>query len=124
MRYLRFAGVMACVLVSGCVPPAAAQPADNPQQSIAPTPAPNAPVSIALTCGEFLPLIRAKTSGYATIWLDGYYSGRAGVTELPAGWIRTLSAGIGGTCTIDVNVSRTVLDVIAQLHRKYGGVPH
>jgi hypothetical protein len=123
MRYLRFAGAVSCVLFTGAYP-VAAQTADNPQPSIAPTPAPNAPVSAALTCGEFLPLVQAKTSGYATIWLDGYYSGRAGLTQLPAGWIRTLSQALGGTCTIDVNAARSVLDVIAQLHREYGGVPH
>jgi hypothetical protein len=127
MLYLRFTGVLACVLVSGCVPPVAAQTVDNPQPSIAPAttaPATNALVSTALTCGELLPLIRAKSSGYATIWLDGYYAGRAGLAELPAGWIRTLSQGLGGTCTIDANAARPVLDVIAQLHREYDGVPH
>src|SRR5215472_12133533 len=43
------------------------------------------------------------------------------VTELPAGWVRTVSQGIGGICAISVNEGRTVLDVIGQLHREYGG---
>jgi hypothetical protein len=123
MCHLRFAGALTCMLVSGCVSPSAAQQADSPLSSIAPTTTPaalNAPVSTTLTCGELLPMIRARASGYATIWLDGYYSSRAGLSELPAGWIRTVSQGLGGICTIDVNASRSVLDVIAELHREYG----
>ena len=60
------------------------------------------------------------SSGAAILWLDGFYSGRAVLTELPAGWVQTVSQGIGGTCAITVNARRTVLDVIGQLHREYG----
>jgi hypothetical protein len=56
----------------------------------------------------------------AITWLDGYYSAKAGATELPAGWSRTVDQGVGGTCAISVNASRAVLDVIAQIHRDYG----
>ena len=62
-----------------------------------------------------------RTSGTAIIWLDGYYSGRVGLTDFPAGWLRTVSQGIGGTCAISANEHRTVLDVIGQLHRDYAG---
>jgi hypothetical protein len=77
-----------------------------------------------MTRGEFRALIKAgdrQTSGLAILWLDGYYSGGAGLAELPAGWVRTVSQGIGGICAISVNEGRTVLDVIGQLHREYGG---
>jgi hypothetical protein len=76
-----------------------------------------------MTCGEFRALLKddKRTSGAAILWLDGYYSGRSGLTELPADWLRMVSRGIGGTCAISVNASRTVLDVIGQLHREYGG---
>jgi hypothetical protein len=49
---------------------------------------------------------------------DGYYAGRSGLSELPAGWARTVSQGVGGTCAITVNDGRTVLDVVGQLHRE------
>ena len=48
-------------------------------------------------------------------------SGRAGLTELPVGWVRTVSQGFGGTCAVSVNAQRSVLDVIGQLHREYAG---
>jgi hypothetical protein len=85
--------------------------------------APNQPVPVTMTCGEFKALLKddKRTSGTAILWLDGYYSGRSGLTELPAGWLRTVSQGIGGSCAISVNERRTVLDVIGQLHREYGG---
>ena len=74
-------------------------------------------------CGEFKALLKEdrRTSGTAIIWLDGYYSGRVGLTDFPAGWLRTVSQGIGGTCAISANEHRTVLDVIGQLHRDYAG---
>src|SRR5206468_3452004 len=78
---------------------------------------------LAMTCGEFRALLKAGdklTSGIAVLWLDGYYSARAGLSELPAGWARTVSEGIGGACAISVNDKRTVLDVIGQIHREYG----
>jgi hypothetical protein len=83
----------------------------------------NQPIKSALTCEEFMALLKAgdkRTSGIAILWLDGFYAGRSGLTELPAGWVQTVSQGIGGTCAIGVNASRTVLDVIGQLHREYG----
>jgi hypothetical protein len=45
----------------------------------------------------------------------------AGITTVPANWSHTLSQGISGACAMDVNASRTVLDVMAQVHRDYGG---
>ena len=76
-----------------------------------------------MTCGEFKALLKddRRTGGTSILWLDGYYSGRSGLTELPAGWVRTVSQGIGGICAISVNDQRTVLDVIGQLHREYAG---
>jgi hypothetical protein len=76
-----------------------------------------------MTCGEFRALLKddRPTGGASILWLDGYYSGRSGLTELPAGWVRTVSQGIGGICAISVNDQRTVLDVIGQLHREYAG---
>jgi hypothetical protein len=76
-----------------------------------------------MTCREFTSLMKSgdkRTGGLAILWLDGFYSGRSGLTELAAGWVQTVSQGVGGTCAIGVNASRTVLDVIGQLHREYG----
>jgi hypothetical protein len=76
-----------------------------------------------MTCGELKALLKddRRTTGTAILWLDGYYSGRSGLSELPAGWLRTVSQGIGGICAISLNEHRTVLDVIGQLHRDYAG---
>jgi hypothetical protein len=96
------------------------------QQPIAPPPAvpvpPNLPFTVALTCGEFLRMLHSpdKTAGTAIQWLDGYYSARAGITYFPSDWRQTVAQGVGGTCAINVNASRPVLDVIAQLHAEYG----
>jgi len=105
-----------CMLSGGCMPQVVAQPSES-LQSLNPL------VSAGITCAEFRPLLHSdpKTAGLAILWLDGYYSGRAGLPALPAGWARTVSQGIGGTCAISLNASRSVLDVIAQLHREYGG---
>ncbi len=76
-----------------------------------------------MTCGDLNGLLRAadkRTGGLAILWLEGYYAGRSGLGELPAGWARTVSRGVGGTCVISVNEGRTVLDVVGQLHREYG----
>jgi hypothetical protein len=76
-----------------------------------------------MTCGEFNALLKSgekRTGGLAILWLDGYYSGRSGLEELPAGWVRTVSQGVGGTCAISQNEQRTVLDVVGQIHREYG----
>ena len=84
----------------------------------------NEPINAGMTCAEFKALVKSgdkRTTGLAILWLDGYYSGRAGLSELPAGWTRTVGQGLGGTCAISVNDHRTVLDVIGQLHREYSG---
>ena len=76
-----------------------------------------------MTCGEIKSLLTSgdkRTGGLAILWLDGYYAGRSGFGELPAGWVRTVSQGVGGTCAISVNEQRTVIDVIGQIHREYG----
>lgn len=117
MRYAQVCFLLASMLVGGCTPPAVIEQPDNSTLL-------NPPVSLALTCGELLPLIRShdRTVGVTILWLDGYHSGRAGLPGLSAGWLKTISQGVGGTCAISVNASRPVLDVIAQLHREYGGV--
>lgn len=113
MRFSRRIVALACVL-NGCAPQVAA---DEP---VAPATL-NPLISASLTCSDLLPLLRSKdkTAGLAILWLDGYYSGRAGLAALPAGWTRTVSQGVGGTCGITVNASRAVLDVIGQIHREY-----
>jgi hypothetical protein len=128
MRYLPIIVVVAGMFAAGC---AAAQSATPPVNTPPAVPAPvgaapfaNPAVSASLTCGELMSMLHAadkRPGGLAITWLDGYYSGRAGIAELPANWSHTLGQGVGGTCAIDVNASRTVLDVIAQLHREYGG---
>src|SRR5260221_613518 len=119
MRYLP-AVAMACVLVGGCILPVSAQQPVSPQPAVAVPP--NLPFSAALTCGEFLHMLHSpdKTAGTAILWLDGYYSARASIVNFPAGWRETIAQGVGGTCTINVNGSRPVLDVIPQLHAGYG----
>jgi hypothetical protein len=116
---------LVCGLVAGgCM---AQQPmATEPTPQTGGPASPNQPIPVAMTCGEFEALLKAgdkRTSGTAILWLDGYYAGRAGLSELPAGWVRTVSQGIGGTCAIGVNEQRTVLDVVGQMHREYGS-PH
>ena len=107
--------------LGGCVahPPTARQePTNQPREGSTP----NLPVSVSLICGEFRALLKAgdkRTSGLAILWLDWYYSGRAAPPELPAGWLRTVGEGAGGTCAIGVNGRRTVLDVVGQLRREY-----
>jgi hypothetical protein len=125
MKGIAFGGWLAaliCGTACGCV-------AQAPNEAQAPTAQPgdfqtlNQPVKSNMTCGEFTALLKAedkRISGLAILWLDGFYSGRAGLIELPAGWVGTVSQGIGGMCAITVNARRTVLDVIGQLHREYG----
>jgi hypothetical protein len=112
MRHAQVSFVLASVFIGGCTPPVVIEQSANS----APT---NPPISVTLTCGELLPLIRSRdrTVGVTILWLDGYHSGRAGLPGLSAGWLKTISQGVGGTCAINVNASRPVLDVIAQLHR-------
>ena len=111
-----------CVAGTGCV-------AEDLTAAQAPTAQPdsvqtlNQPIPTTMSCGEIKALFRSgdkRTGGLAILWLDGYYSGHSGLTELPAGWTRTVAQGVGGTCAISVNERRTVLDVIGQLHREYG----
>jgi hypothetical protein len=110
-----------CGVVSGCMaqaPTAAQEPTTQPGE----VPTLNQPVPVTMTCGEFRALLKGgdrRTSGLAILWLDGYYSGRSGLSELPMGWVRTVSQGVGGTCAISVNERRSLLDVIGQLHREY-----
>ena len=125
MKEIVFSGwlvALICGAAGGCM---AQEPASTeaPAAQAGGTQALNLPVSSTITCGEFKALLKEdrRTSGTAIIWLDGYYSGRTGLTELPAGWVRTVSQGIGGTCAISANERRAVLDVIGQLHREYGG---
>jgi hypothetical protein len=80
-------------------------------------------VGLTITCADLKALFKAgdkRTGGAAILWLDGYYAGRSGLSELPAGWVRTVSQGVGGTCAISVNEGRAVLDVVGQIHREYG----
>jgi hypothetical protein len=115
MRFLSIVAVATCTLASGCAAPPAQQPiASEPSDQ---------PINTALTCAQFLEKLHAddkRAAGSAITWLKGYYSGRANVSAIPAGWVKTVSQGVGGTCAISPNASRTVLDVIAQLHRDYG----
>ena len=114
------AAVVCGLAAGGCMAqaPTATQ---EPQPGDRPTL--NQPVPLTMTCGEFKALLKAgdkRTGGLAILWLDGYYAGRSGLGELPAGWVRTVSQGVGGTCAISVNEGRTVLDVVDQIHREYG----
>jgi hypothetical protein len=117
MRSVALLGGLAPLVcgAGGCVAQAPSVQAGNAQPL-------NPAISSAMTCGELLLLLKSPdhAGGLAILWLDGVYSGRSGITELPAGWVRTVSQGIGGTCAITVNASRPVLDVIAELHREYG----
>ncbi len=96
-------------------PPTAAAP---PAQALD-----NQPITVALTCGEFLAVNKANHTwgGTAILWLDGVYAARTGITAFPAGWARTLAQGVGGNCAINVNEFRPVLDIIAIVHQQYGG---
>jgi hypothetical protein len=100
-------------------PTATQEPTPQPGDS----PTPNQPITLTITCGELNTLFKAgdkRTGGLAILWLDGYYAGRSGLSELPAGWARTVSQGVGGACAISVNERRTVLDVVGRIHRDYG----
>jgi hypothetical protein len=123
LRSACFPAALVCGIAGGCAAqaPTATQEPTPPFGDLQP---PNQPVPVTMTCGEFKALLKAgdkRTVGAAILWLDGYYSGRSGLTELPAGWLLTVGQGVGGTCAISVNQRRTVLDVIGQLHREYGG---
>jgi hypothetical protein len=131
MPRVMFGGWLAVVISAtstGCVAQAPTPQADAPHPVVL-----NRPFTSAMTCGELLVLLRAGaagdavdklTGGAAISWLDGVYAGRSGITDFPAGWARTLSQGVGGTCAITVNASRPVVDVISDLRRQYDGAPH
>jgi len=117
----RWLATLVCVAGTGCAvdAPTAAQSQTGQSDSSQTL---NQPIPTTLTCGEIRALLKAgdkRTGGLAILWLDGYYSGRSGLTELPAGWTRTVAQGVGGICAITVNEHRAVLDVIGQLHREY-----
>jgi len=120
MKLVAFGGWLAALV---CVNGSAADTSTTQAPRPGDVQAPDQPVPSTMTCGELKALLRAGdkwTSVTAILWLEGYYSGRSGLLELPAGWLQTVSKGIGGTCAISVNEGRTVLDVIGQLHREYG----
>jgi hypothetical protein len=125
MRYLPTAIAVAFALAGPCATPSSAQKPANPQP-VSTAPFTNPAIPATMTCSELLPMLHAtdkKSGGVAMLWLDGYYSARADLTEMPADWAKTVSQGIGATCNIAANASRTVLDVIDQLHREYGAAP-
>jgi hypothetical protein len=70
---------------------------------------------LTITFAELKALFKSgdkRTAGAAILSLDGYYAGRSGISELPAGGTRTVSQGVGGTSAISVNDHRTVLDIV------------
>jgi hypothetical protein len=75
----------ACVAASGCIAREATptQSATQAGEALAP----NRAVAATMTCGVFKALLKddRRTSGTAILWLDGYYSGRSGLTDLLAG---------------------------------------
>jgi hypothetical protein len=114
---------LVCGLVAGgCM---AQAPTATPEPTSQPggVPTLNPPIPVTMTCGDLTALLKAadkRTGGLAILWLDGYYAGRSGLSELPAGWARTVSQGVGGSCAISINEQRTVLGVVGQIHREYG----
>jgi hypothetical protein len=128
MRYSLLT-VIFCVLASACTPPGTAQQPVSSQQSS--THPPNLPFNTGLSCDELHHLLDSPdnspdkiTGGFAMIWLDGYYSARVGITEVPAAWTKTLGQSLAANCAVDVNRSHPVLEVIALVHREYGSGNH
>src|ERR1700739_3744582 len=113
-------GLVCGLVAGGCMAQApTASQETTPQPGDVPTTL-NPPIPVTMTCGDLSALLKAadkRTGGLPILWLDGDYGGRSGLSELPAGWMRTVSQGVGGTCAISVNERRTVLDVVGQLHR-------
>ena len=98
LRSACFPAALVCGIAGGCAAqaPTATQEPTPPPSDLQ---APNQPVPVTMTCGEFKALLKAgdkRTVGTAVLWLDGYYSGRSGLAELPAGWLRTVGQGVGG----------------------------
>ncbi len=111
MRFYPAIVVMACAIVAGCTaPPVAPQPAGQMPGSPA--------INTALTCDE-LNASGKDAVGHDILWLEGNYSGRTRTSSVPVGWIKTVAQSVGGNCVIPPNVHRTVIDVIAQVHRDY-----
>ena len=103
-RHMMLTGMGLLLGITLIAPPSAAL-AQAPTVSEAPTRPPsdvqslNQPVPWTMTCREFTSLMKSgdkRTGGLAILWLDGFYSGRSGLTELPASWTRTVAQGIGG----------------------------
>ncbi|MBV9687846.1 MAG: hypothetical protein JO096_11650 [Alphaproteobacteria bacterium] len=123
MKAIASAGWLAaliCGIANACAAQAPPATGGSPPETGQPL---NQPVPVTLTCAEFKGLLKSgdkQAGGLAILWLDGYYAGRSGLGELPAGWVRTVSQGLGGICAIRVNEGRTVLDVIEQIHPEYG----
>lgn len=107
-------GLLACCAVAfGHPAEVMAQTADHP--------AANRAFSTAMTCGELLALVHAgerQTVGAALLWLDGVHAGQAGLTDFPPGWTRTLARAVTGTCAMDINAARPVLEVVAEVHQR------
>jgi hypothetical protein len=123
MRY-SLPAVASCLLASACTPGPAQQVSSQQPVSSQQTSAilSSLPFNAGLTCDELRRLSSSpdKTGGFAILWLDGYYSARAGITAVPAGWRTTVAQGVGGNCAVSANASRPVLDVLALVHREYG----
>ena len=121
MAHARIALVFACLMACCFTPQTAAQQPGNPSSNDPMEAATNA--LLGLICGEMRQALSAKDkrAGPVILLLDFYYTRHAGLPDYTTEWARTVSQGVGGTCAIDVNATRTVLDVIAQMHREYGG---
>ena len=101
MKAIAFAAWLAalvCSMASRCAAQAPTPAEPPPPADVQP---PNQPVPLTMTCGEIKTLLKSadkRTGGLAILWLDGYYAGRAGLSELPAGWVGTVSQGVGRSC--------------------------
>ena len=118
---------LCCVagLILVAVPDCVAQPPE-------PTPTPRDSNSLlknplyktTMTCSDFLALLKSESrsdAGTAILWLDGFYSGKFGITAFVPGWALTVSQGVGSRCAVQLNWDRPVLDIIADLHRQHSG---
>ena len=122
MRRARMLIALVCLIGGGCSPQVAIQQPASPQPIVSPQQNNDPAISAALTCGELRGMLASDRQGAGTaiLWLDGYYTGQVELSELSAGWAHTVAQGVGGNCAISVNANRTVLDIIAALHRDYG----
>jgi hypothetical protein len=94
-----------------------------PAQSPANPPPPSPAISAKITCRELMALLHEpdtrSAGGAAIIWLDGYVAGNAAAPSLPSGWVRDVAGGVGAMCRLNVNATRPVTDVIAELQHQY-----